>query len=103
MDAYHIDRRELVPGDKHLNLEDLRRLPLPSTLKQLPGKPQPMVIAELDSIFRRVEQKDLLLHYPYHSFGHFLQFLHESATDPFTHEIMLTQYRVQTTRPSSTP
>ena len=28
MDAYHIDRRELVPGDKHLNLEDLRRLPL---------------------------------------------------------------------------
>ena len=94
MDAYHIDRRELVPGDKHLNLEDLRRLPLPSTLKQLPGKPQPMVIAELDSIFRRVEQKDLLLHYPYHSFGHFLQFLHEAATDPFTHEIMLTQYRV---------
>ena len=93
-DAYHIDKRELVPGDKHLNLEDLRRLPLPDALRQLPGKPQPMVLTGLDSIFRRVERKDLLLHYPYHSFGHFLQFLHEAATDASVHEVMLTQYRV---------
>ena len=61
MDAYHIDKRELVPGDKHLNLEDLRRLPLPDALRQLPGKPQPMVLDKLEAIFPRVEQKDLLL------------------------------------------
>lgn len=93
-DAYHIDRRELVPGDKHLNLEDLKHLPLPEALRQLPGKPQPMMPVQYASIFHRVEQKDLLLHYPYHSFGYFLQFLHEAATDPSTREIMLTQYRV---------
>ncbi len=94
MDAYHIDKRELVPGDKHLNLEDLRRLPLPDALHQLPGKPQPMVLDKLEAIFPRVEQKDLLLCYPYHSFGHFLHFLHEAATDPTVSKIMLTQYRV---------
>ena len=30
IDAFHIHRDELVPGDKHLNLEDLRHLPNPN-------------------------------------------------------------------------
>ena len=30
VDAFHIQRDELVPGDKHLNLEDLRHLPNPN-------------------------------------------------------------------------
>ncbi len=30
VDAYRIDRRELVPADKHLNMEDLRHLPNPT-------------------------------------------------------------------------
>lgn len=48
VDAFHIHRDELVPGDKHLNLEDLRHLPNPNkslsnTSKPLPstGKPLP--------------------------------------------------------------
>ena len=96
-DAFRFDRRELVPGDKHLNLEDLRYLPNPN--KALPSvkKPQPMKLTCLDekqSIFNYVEKKDLLLHYPYHSFEHFIDFLYEAVHDPFTREIMDTQYRV---------
>jgi len=97
VDAYRIDRRELVPGDKHLNLEDLRHLPNPVQSAPPIRKPQPMKLACLDeheSIFRYVETKDLLLHYPYHSFDHFIHFLYEAVHDPNVHAIMVTQYRV---------
>lgn len=97
VDAYRIDRNELVPGDKHLNLEDLRHLPNPNpNLKSIP-KPQPMKLTCLDereSIFNYVEQRDLLLHYPYHSFEHFIHFLYEAVHEPAVKEIMVTQYRV---------
>lgn len=97
VDAYRIDRNELVPGDKHLNLEDLRHLPNPNpNLKSIP-KPQPMKLTCLDereSIFNYVEQRDLLLHYPYHSFEHFIHFLYEAVHEPTVKEIMVTQYRV---------
>ncbi|MDE6216797.1 RNA degradosome polyphosphate kinase [Bacteroides sp.] len=97
VNAYHIDRRELVPGDKHLNMEDLRHLPNPNPSIPPIRKPQSMKLTCLDeheSIFRYVEKKDLLLHYPYHSFDHFIHFLYEAVHDPTVHEIMVTQYRV---------
>lgn len=97
VDAFHINRRELVPGDKHLNMEDLRHLPqLGNALKPM-RKPQPMkltCLGERESIFHYVAQKDLLLHYPYHSFEHFIHFLYEAVHDPDVREIMVTQYRV---------
>lgn len=97
VDAFHINRQELVPGDKHLNMEDLRYLPNPHSSVRPIRKPQPMKLTCLDereSIFRYVEQKDLLLHYPYHSFEHFIHFLYEAVHEPTVREIMVTQYRV---------
>ena len=97
VDAYHIDRKELVPGDKHLNLEDLRHLPNPENSVAPIRKPQPMRLTCLDereSIFQYVAQRDLLLHYPYHSFDHFIHFLYEAVHEPMVREIMVTQYRV---------
>lgn len=97
MEAFHIEENELVPGDRHLNLEDLRKLP--KLVKEtLPAKEvKPMKLSFLDaqeSIFQYVEKKDLLLHYPYHSFEHFIHFLYEAVHDPDVTEIMITQYRV---------
>ena len=97
VDAFRINRQELVPGDKHLNMEDLRHLPNPNNAVRPIRKPQPMKLACLDereSIFRYVEKKDLLLHYPYHSFEHFIHFLYEAVHEPTVREIMVTQYRV---------
>lgn len=97
IDAYHIDRNELVPADRHLNLEDLRLLPNPIGNKLTVKKPQPMrltCLGERESIFDYVARKDLLLCYPYHSFDHFLHFLFEAVHDPMVREIMVTQYRV---------
>ena len=97
VDAFQINREELVPGDKHLNLEDLRHLPNPNKALKSLEKPKPMKLNCLDekeSIFNYVKQKDLLLYYPYHSFEHFIHFLYEAVHDPQTKEIMVTQYRV---------
>ncbi len=97
VDAFHIQRDELVPGDKHLNLEDLRHLPNPGKPRHVIEKPKPMkltVLDEKESIFNYVAQKDLLLYYPYYSFEHFIHFLYEAVHNPETREIMVTQYRV---------
>lgn len=97
VDAYQIDRNELVPGDKHLNMEDLRHLPNPNQKLRPLRKPQPMKLTCLDereSIFSYVERRDLLLCYPYHSFEHFIHFLYEAVHDPTVREMMVTQYRV---------
>lgn len=97
VDAFHINPHELVPGDKHLNLEDLRLLPNPNKAIDWKEKPEPMKLAYLgskESIFRYIAKKDLMIHYPYHSFEHFIHFLYEAVHDPGTKEIMVTQYRV---------
>lgn len=97
IDAFHINRNELILGDSHLNLEDLIKLPNPNKLLQIDEKPQPMRLNCLNkhfSIFQYVKKKDLLVHFPYHSFEHFIHFLYEATHDPLTKEIMVTQYRV---------
>ncbi len=97
VDAYRIDRNELVPGDKHLNLEDLNHLPNPNPNLTSMQKPQPMKLTclnERESVFDYVQRQDLLLHYPYHSFEHFIHFLYEAVHEPTVKEIMVTQYRV---------
>ena len=97
-DAFSVGKEELVPGDKHLNLEDLFHLPHPRVLQEeLPEKPKPMHLKCLEGkrgISKYVSKNDLLLHFPYHSFDHFLDALYEAVHDPECKEIMLTQYRV---------
>ena len=49
------------------------------------------------SILKKLRQKDVLLHYPYQSFSHFIDFLREAAIDPKVREIGITIYRVSET------
>ncbi len=49
------------------------------------------------SILKKLRQKDVLLHYPYQSFSHFIDFLREGAIDPKVREIGITIYRVSET------
>lgn len=97
VDAFDIHPEDLMPGDKHLNLEDLSKLPNPNPLLVKPQHLQPMCLNGLNkkqSIMQRVAKRDLLLHYPYHSFDHFIHFLYEAVHDKSVEEIMITQYRV---------
>jgi len=49
------------------------------------------------SILKKLRQKDVLLHYPYQSFSHFIDLLREAAIDPKVREIGITIYRVSDT------
>ena len=97
VEAFELNPDELMPGDKHLNLEDLAKLPNPNPYLVKSVRPTPMLLNCLNkkqSIMTYVGKRDLLLHYPYHSFNHFIHFLYEAVHDPSVEEIMITQYRV---------
>lgn len=97
MDAFKIDKTELVYGESHLNLEDLSTLPNPNKEMLTCREFQPMKLNCLNrkhSVFDYVSVHDLLIYFPYFSFDHFIHFLSEAAQDPYTEEILLTQYRV---------
>lgn len=97
VDAFELNPDELMPGDNHLNLEDLSKLPNPNPYLVKGVHPCPMMLNGLNkkqSIMTYVGKRDLLLHYPYHSFDHFIHFLYEAVHDKSVEEIMITQYRV---------
>lgn len=46
------------------------------------------------SVFPVLHERDILLHFPYHSFLHFIDFLREASIDPMVREMKITIYRV---------
>jgi len=54
-------------------------------------------LMQRQSILKKLRKKDILLHYPYQSFSHFIDFLREAAIDPKVREIGITIYRVSET------
>lgn len=95
--SFGIANEDLVLGGRYMNLQDMIKLPNPvgSVLEQT--VPPPMSVSYLErmpSMFRAVEQQDVLLHFPYQSFDYLLRFLMEASFDPEVEEIKITQYRV---------
>jgi len=90
-------KSDAVPGGRYHNHKDFMNFPEigkkehyytnlpPSRHKDLPP---------FTSILKMMRQKDILLHFPYHTFNHVLDFLREAAIDPQVKEIGLTIYRV---------
>ncbi len=96
-DAFEIQQEDLVMGGRYLNLQDLAQLPNPSGKQLEQQVPVPMRVPFLDeknSVLKAVKKKDILLHFPYHSFDYLIRFLMEAAFDPKVEEIKITQYRV---------
>ncbi len=87
----------VLSGGRYHNFKDLIDFPtfgdqtmVYSSLSALPHKDIP----ENFSMFKLISQKDILLHYPYHSFHHFVDYLREASIDPAVTEIKITIYRV---------
>ncbi len=86
----------LLPGFRYHNRRDLMHFPAPASLSLAPGPalPHEVLSGARESIFRTLQEQDALLHLPWHSFTHFLDFLREASLDPLVSSIQLTQYRL---------
>jgi polyphosphate kinase len=88
---------EMVEGGRYHNLKDLGSLPNPFKGKlsypSWPSVAHPG-FTNHRSIFQSIEEKEHLLHLPYHSYNYILRFFNEAAIDPTVKEIYVTLYRV---------
>lgn len=89
-----------VGGGRYHNHKDFMNFPeigkRDHYYQSLPSIPHKDLISR-QSILKKLRKKDVLLHYPYQSFSHFIDFLREAAIDPKVREIGITIYRVSET------
>jgi polyphosphate kinase len=88
--------KDLSAGGRYHLLSDLMKFPpLRPDLEDanLPPLRNPDVKPS-SSILKVIDTKDILLHYPYHSFDHFIDFLKEAAIDPKVDSIYINLYRL---------
>jgi polyphosphate kinase len=91
-----LDPYDLFTGGRYHHLADLLYFPKF-------GKPlvyeekKPLMLADLSKsgdIFKVIEEKDLLLHFPYQSYNPVLMFFNQAAIDPYVKDIYITLYRI---------
>ncbi len=87
----------LIPGGRYHNFKDFMRFPaiggkhmMYEKLKSLPHK----LLQSNQSFFEVLRKQDVMLHYPYQNFAHFIDLLREAAIDPNVKTIKITLYRL---------
>jgi len=88
---------DMIPGARYHNFKDFMSFPKigPNSLVNEPTRPLQHPMIDLNSsIFRTIDQQDILLTYPYQSFNYVLDLLREAAIDPNVTTIRITLYRV---------
>ncbi len=91
-----LKQEELYEGGRYHNLSDLSTLPVSKKeLAYPPMEPlKPIGLEYCGDIFRQIDQRDLLLHFPYESYNPVLAFFNQAAIDPDVVSISVTLYRV---------
>lgn len=87
----------IIPGFRYHNFKDFTKFPNIGREEHYYPKFAPLdhpVLASHKSTLAVMQQQDVLLHFPYQSFTHFLELLREAAMDPQVTSIKLTVYRV---------
>ncbi|HEX9975461.1 MAG TPA: polyphosphate kinase 1 [bacterium] len=89
----------VIPGGRYHNAKDFMSFPNVGS-KNLENKKVPALdhkaFQKRQSMFKAIREKDILLHFPYHSFHHINDLLREAAIDPKVKSIKMTLYRVAT-------
>jgi polyphosphate kinase len=86
-----------VPGGKYHNHKDFMDFPEIGKKRHYYTKLPPFRHKDLPphtSILRVLRTKDVMLHFPYQTFNHLIDFIREAAIDPLVKEIGITIYRV---------
>lgn len=89
----------LRAGGRYHNLKDFMDFPVDRPdlkYEKLPPIPHPELPDYL-SKFEIIKKKDILIHYPYHSFSSLTSFIWEASIDPDVRDIKMTFYRVSRT------
>jgi len=92
------DLDAIIPGGRYHNFKDFMSLPNIGN-SDLKYPPLPPLQHELSAnikkgILKQIRDKDMLMHFPYHSFITFIDLLREAAIDPKVAEIKITLYRL---------
>lgn len=88
---------DLFPGGRYHNLHDLAKLPVEGGPEHCDPPMDPLphpALEEADSLFEVVAAKDRLLHFPYQTYDHVIDFFRQAAADPAVEEIWISLYRV---------
>lgn len=87
----------LIPGGRYHNFKDFINFPNvgEKNLVYPAFKPlQHPAFANSKSMFEVLKERDVMLHFPYQTFNHFVDLLREAAIDPNVKSISITLYRV---------
>ncbi|MBK9099233.1 MAG: polyphosphate kinase 1 [bacterium] len=95
--ALKLNNDDLIPGGRYHNFNDFFNFPKFNKphLEYEPMPPQ--TCKELDgviSVFDIISQKDILLSFPYQSYGYVLKFVEAAAEDVSVKSIKITLYRI---------
>lgn len=85
----------LDPGGRYHLKRDLMKFPrvCDRLEEKLPAPMRHPAIAPFSSILKVIARGDVMLHFPYHTFNHLIDFLREAAIDPKVESIAITLYR----------
>lgn len=91
----NLKKGELDPGARYHMMRSLMNFPRvrPDLENAVMPALQHPDIKPFSSILKVVRTKDILLHFPYHTFNHVVEFLCEAAIDPKVTNISITLYR----------
>lgn len=95
-DAIGIEPSYLVPGGRYHNFNDLQKLPVGNRDELKYPEWAALRIPSLGpgDYFKKLKKRDRLLNFPYESYDHILEFIHQAANDPEVDHIFITLYRV---------
>ena len=93
----NLKKDDLIEGGRYHNFNDFFSFPN-FNLTKLEFEPLPPIVSKdfdkYNSAFDAISEKDVLLSFPYQSYGYVLKFLEEAANDPDVKTIKITLYRV---------
>jgi len=103
LEAFDLDPQQLYVVDGPVNLSRLMQLyqdVVAPSLKDPPLHPARIDFpTDPEALFARLRQGDVLLHHPFESFGHVVEFVEAAARDPQVLAIKQTLYRTSSDSP----
>jgi polyphosphate kinase len=92
-----LTEQDAMPGGRYPNFKDLVNFPNLG-VKNLLNKPLPSLaynrFKKFRNAFATIKDRDVLLYYPYYSFGHVLEIMRQASFDPAVTHIRMNIYRV---------